>query len=637
MAPISEARLISIAGPLEGRAFALDAGEFSIGREPTNRLALDDPHVSRRHCLIRRNGVNYSITDLASSNGTFVNGVPVQQRELQHGDQVGIGVSAFLVLLQTEEPPSMPPVLVDEGLSGEATLRLKIDDLPFFQPQTPVASSAIAQRSARDLETLLRISAEISSVNSIEPLQRRLLELIFEVVPADRGAILRIGSTPDDYRSIFGWDRVPALDRPLHVSRAAIERALDTRAPVMVNVASEAGGATAGGGSVEPRSILCVPLLLGSKAVGAIYLDVSGSQSKFDEHHLVMMSAIASMAASALETAGRVELLENETSRLQAEIDLAHDMVGESRAMREVYRFIAKVATTDATVLIGGESGTGKELVARAVHRSSRRATKPFVPINCAALTETLLESELFGHERGAFTGAVTQKKGRLEVAEGGTVFLDEIGELALPLQTKVLRALQERQFERVGGLRPIKVDIRLIAATNRNLEEEVKRGTFRRDLYYRLNVVSLTLPPLRDRREDISLLATYFASQQARKLKRPVIGISQEARLCLMHYDWPGNIRELENAIERAVVLGSTETILPEDLPDSVVEAQTSPNVILASYHQGVREAKKQLIMRAMEQGGGNYTEASRLLGIRPTYLHRLMRNLGLKEVKGV
>ncbi len=637
MAPTSDARLISIAGPLEGKAFALDANDFSIGRDSSNRLALNDTHVSRRHCLIQVNGARYCITDVGSSNGTFVNGVPVQRRDLQHGDQVRLGVSTFLVLLQRDEDPAMPPpVQVDEELSADATLRFKIDDLRLLQPQTPATSTLTPQRSVRDLETLLRISSEISSVQKLEALQRKLLELIFEVVPADRGAIVRVGNSPDDFRSIFGWDRVPTLDRPLHVSRAAIEQALVTRVPVLSNLVG-GGGPSPDSGSQRLRSVLCVPLVLGNKAVGVVYLDSSGSRGGFDEHHLGMVTAIASMAASALDTAGRVELLENETHRLQAEIDLAHDMVGESRPMQEVYRFIAKVAPSDATVLITGESGTGKELVARALHRSSPRAAKPFVPINCAALTETLLESELFGHERGAFTGAVAQKKGKLEMAEGGTVFLDEIAELAPPLQSKLLRALQERQFERVGGLRPIKVDIRLIAATNRNLDDEMKKGAFRRDLYYRLNVVSITVPTLRERREDISLLASYFASEYARKSKRPVIGVSPEARLCLMNYDWPGNVRELENALERAVVLGSTEMILPEDLPDCVVEAQSSAGVALARYHQGVREAKMQLIMKALDQAGGNYTEASKLLGIRPTYLHRLVRNLGLKAARSL
>jgi Nif-specific regulatory protein len=300
--------------------------------------------------------------------------------------------------------------------------------------------------------------------------------------------------------------------------------------------------------------------------------------------------------------------------------------------MREVYQFISRVATKDSTVLICGESGTGKELVARDIHRNSPRAQRSFVAINCAAITETLLESEMFGHEKGAFTGAVSQKKGKLETGEGGTIFLDEVGELAAPLQAKLLRVLQEREVERVGGTRPIKLDIRLIAATNRDLKEASRAGTFRQDLYYRLNVVSLRMPALRERREDIPLLANFFAARYSEKVKRRVAGVSPKARACLMRYDWPGNVRELENAIERAVVLGSAEMILPEDLPDSVLEEATPAGEPVTALHDGVRETKKALIERAIEQAGGNYTEAARILGVHPNHLFRLIRTLNLK-----
>jgi len=311
---------------------------------------------------------------------------------------------------------------------------------------------------------------------------------------------------------------------------------------------------------------------------------------------------------------------------------VVHDMVGESRGIHEVVGFISKVAPIDSTVLINGESGTGKELVARAIHRNSPRALRPFVAINCAAITETLLESELFGHERGAFTGAVGQKNGKLEVADGGTVLLDEISELPLSLQPKLLRVLQEREFDRVGATRPTKIDIRVIAATNINLAEAVTAGRFRTDLYYRLNVVSLTMPPLRDHREDIPALAAYFALRFREKTGRRVSAIAPEAEALMMQYDWPGNVRELENAIERAMVLGSGPTILPEDLPEAIVENQKPSGLALAQYHEAVRRTKQDVILRAVEQAGGSYVEAARLLGLNPTYLHRLVRLLDLR-----
>jgi Nif-specific regulatory protein len=301
--------------------------------------------------------------------------------------------------------------------------------------------------------------------------------------------------------------------------------------------------------------------------------------------------------------------------------------------MKEIYQFLTRAAPTESTVLIEGESGTGKELVARALHRNSRRSTKPFVAINCAAIPETLLETDLFGHERGAFTGAGAQKKGRLEVADGGVVFLDEIGELAPALQVKLLRVLQEREFERVGGTRPTKVDIRLIAATNRDLNEAVRTGQFRQDLYYRLAVVKVTMPTLRDRKDDIPLLTRHFVQKYAKRCKVKAKPVSREAMALLVNYDWPGNVRELENAVERALVLGATDTVLAEDLPESLLEHAPESEVTEAKYHAAVKELKKELILDAVEQTRGNYVEAAGLLGVHPNYLHRLIRNLGLKD----
>jgi transcriptional regulator with GAF, ATPase, and Fis domain len=375
-----------------------------------------------------------------------------------------------------------------------------------------------------------------------------------------------------------------------------------------------------------------VPLTVFEKIIGCIYLDTTNAASRFDEEHLQLVAAIAGISAVALENARRLQRLEQENLRLTQEVNLDHNMVGDSAKMKQVYQFLSRVAPKDTTVLIEGESGTGKELAARAIHRNSPRSAMPFVAINCAAIPEGLLESELFGHERGAFTDAVAQKKGRLEVANGGIVFLDEIGELAPALQVKLLRVLQEREFERVGGTRPISVDIRLIAATNRNLEEALKAGSFRLDLYYRLNVVSLVLPPLRERREDIQTLANYFVLKYCKKCKLKAKTITPEAMTCLVNYDWPGNVRELENAIERALVLSLSDVIQAEDLPESLLE-RNSPALAHAKYHAAIIELKKQLILDALDDARGNYTEAARLLGVHVNYLHRLVRNLDLKE----
>jgi len=324
-----------------------------------------------------------------------------------------------------------------------------------------------------------------------------------------------------------------------------------------------------------------------------------------------------------------------ENRRLRDDVKIEHSMIGESRAMKDVYDLISKVARTDSTILITGESGTGKELAARAIHINSHRVDKPFMAINCAALSETLIESELFGHEKGSFTGAFSQKKGRLELAEGGTVFLDEIGELTYTLQSKLLRVLQEREFERVGGTKEIRADLRFIAATNRNLNEDVKSKRFREDLFYRLNVVTIEMPPLRQRMEDIPLLATFFAARYAEKTSKRIMGISPEARESLLSYDWPGNVRELENVIERAVIIGNSDLIRPEDLPEGIVESSEG-NSSPSGFREAVREAKRKLIREAVQEAGGNYAEAARRLGIHPNNIHRLVRSVEMNRREG-
>jgi Nif-specific regulatory protein len=451
------------------------------------------------------------------------------------------------------------------------------------------------------------------------------------VIPAERGAILLLNDSAAEISSPVAWDRVSGPDHPVHVSHSLVRRVVKDGIAILDN---EACVPDSPSGDLAPaaRSLLCVPLAVADRAFGIVYLDSANPSAPFTKDDLQLLAAIAGLAAIAIENARQFERLGSENQRLRAEISLQHDMVGQSQRMRQVYQFIEKVAPSDSTVLIHGESGTGKELAARAIHKNSQRKDQPFMALNCAALTETLLESELFGHEKGAFTSAICQKKGLLEVAEGGSVFLDEVGELSLTLQAKLLRVLQEREFVRVGGTRPIKLNVRFLAATNKDLQNAVRENGFRADLFHRLNVISFTLPALREHPDDIPLLAEYFAARYAKRCNRDVKGISAEARACLAQYDWPGNIRELENAMERAVVIGSSSFILPEDLPETLLESSPASTAAPAQYHNAVRNLKKQLILTAFEQSGGSITEAAKLLGLNPNYLHRLIRNLDLR-----
>jgi transcriptional regulator with PAS, ATPase and Fis domain len=311
-------------------------------------------------------------------------------------------------------------------------------------------------------------------------------------------------------------------------------------------------------------------------------------------------------------------------------------MLGQSAVMAALHSSIEKVAPTNSTVLIRGESGTGKELVARAIHAFSRRVQGPFVAVNCAALTESIVESELFGHVRGAFTGADALKMGKFELASGGTLFLDEIGELTLSTQGKLLRALQEHEIDRVGGKEPIPVDIRLVAATHRNLESGIQAGTFREDLYYRLTVISLRTPPLRERREDIIPLAHYFVLKFAELNERVVAGISDEAQSILENYYWPGNVRQLEHFMEQAVVLGEGNMVERSDLPQDIFRTPARFGSERKTYHQIMLDTERQVIGGALAEAKGDYTVAGKLTGLHPKSIHRLATRLNLNHMVG-
>lgn len=625
-------RLIGLAGPLRGASCALNARVFYIGRDPSSQLCLNDRLVSRSHALITAGANGFEIKDLESANGTMVNGVPIKRRRLAHCDQIAIGNSLLLFLLHDEVAPT-EPVQFDEGdvTTGVSTL-LQADDALYLHVEKVLAALPHSERLTRDLSVLLKISLAINSIRPTKKLLLRLLELIFEVIPAEQGAVLLIEDAQ-------GAEAVPTLsasldrelgqDHPTQVSRTVVERVLRERITLLSRDTSDALDSAPSLLASQTRSLLAAPLIAFDQPLGVIYLTTRSPEVSFNEDHQELLTAIAGIAASALESAQRVEAVESELRRVRGEMG---EMIGESRPMRALSRLIAKAAPSDSTVLIRGESGTGKELAARAVHQHSLRANKPFVAVNCAALHESLFESELFGHERGAFTGAIGQKRGLLEAADGGTIFLDEIGELPLALQAKLLRALQEREFLRVGGLRPIKVDVRVVAATNCELEAMVKEGRFREDLYYRLNVFPLTLPPLRERREDIVLLARHFLRQFSEACKRKVRGFSQPALNCLLRYDWPGNVRELQNAVERAVVFSDGEFIHPFDLPETIRELDAPTDAASLHLPTAIKETKNRLILQAIEQAQGNLTAAAKLLGVDAANLHRLIRDLELK-----
>ncbi len=465
-------RLAAISGPLRDSVFPLKDGSLTIGREFSNQLILDDSLVSLQHCKLTCDATGACIVqDLGSASGTFVNGLPVSERALVTGDQISVGGSVFAFHSEEAKENESGTIVLSETAKAvsdaAAKTRLRGVDVRYLQPDA-LAALPSGERTARDLQTLVKISTAIGSIRDVESLQWQLLGMIFDVVPGERGAIL-VGSDPEEFSSVVAWDRVAGPQHAVPVDRELARQVLEEGVAILSN--EKNGGASAAvaeaedsdeddedaepkpkakaGDATKPavHSLMCVPLLNHDKAIGLIYLDTTNPTARFTNEDLQLVTAIAGIASMALESARQVEWLGSENQRLRAEVDLDHDMVGDSAAMREVYQLIERVASTDSTVLVYGESGTGKELCARAIHRNSPRRDQPFVAINCAALTETLLESELFGHERGAFTGAVTQKRGQLEMANTGTIFLDEMGEISPALQVEAAARVAGARF----------------------------------------------------------------------------------------------------------------------------------------------------------------------------------------------
>ncbi|MEO0100811.1 MAG: sigma 54-interacting transcriptional regulator [candidate division WOR-3 bacterium] len=485
------------------------------------------------------------------------------------------------------------------------------------------------------LSVLHQIATTINSILDYGELLEKIMDLCLETLNAERGVIVL--KEKDTFLPVTARDkREGNLDDIKRVSRSIIEEVIKTGRPILLHSALESEFQAKESVILSKiQSVMACPLKKREEIIGAIYCDSLSRKGLFTQEDLEFLLAFSNLCAIAIENARFREMLLDENIYLRREIASFYafeNIIGESKKMQEIFSLLKKISGTDVNVLIYGESGTGKELVAKAIHYSSPRRTKKFVPLYCGSLPETLLESELFGYKKGSFTGALTDKKGLMEEADGGTLFLDEVADIPLPIQAKLLRFLQEGEIRRIGETESRKVDCRIIAATNRDLKEEIKKKNFREDLFYRLNVLTITLPPLRERGEDIILLTKYFIKRFAEKYNKKISGISPDALKLIRTYPWPGNVRELENTIARAVSLAEGEIIRPEDLKLEISEEEKKA---VESLKETLRLTEKEKIISALRQCGGNKTEAAKLLGISRRTLYYKMDELGIKDEK--
>ena len=472
---------------------------------------------------------------------------------------------------------------------------------------------------------LSEIALTINSLQDPGEVLEQVLRVAVETLDAERGFVLLHRPEDDELFEVRAQFNIAAdhLGEIMRISTSVVREVLDSGEPILV-FETENDGRYGSSESIvieKIQSIACVPLKRKDKQIGAIYLDSVTRRGRFTPVHLPFLSAVANQAAVALENAELYQSLRDENRRLRSEVQRMHGfegIIGQSAAMREVFETMTQVLDTSATVMLTGESGTGKELVARALHYNGERRDKPFIAVFCGSIPESLLESELFGHKKGSFTGATADKRGLFEAANGGTIFLDEVSELSARMQTSLLRVLQEGEIKRVGEETIRKIDVRVLSATNRPLKELIAEGDFREDLYYRLNTIEITLPPLRQRRSDVVLLADHFLERFATGSRDYVKRFTIDAQTALKSYPWPGNVRELENTIERAVVLAKGETIDAADLrlPKDIDALPYAPGLPL-------KEMERRFVLQTMEANDGNVTATAEALGVSRRWLH--------------
>ena len=597
--------LLAIKGPRTGARYQLEE-HTTIGRSQECTIELPDNEVSRVHADIALQRKSYIIRDLDSKNGTLVNNKPIKEHALLSNDEIKIGSSTLIFDPDFDiQNARFSGSSVYVAAPLDETIEMRLDAKADTEP--PLDDKGIAL--VRQLTDLLT-----QTTQELPALLHSLLSRLVSLFHADRGFIMLWDPVLRELQPVV---TVSPGESQIAVNRKVINATFFEKTALLAS--GEEGDYfpyAEGKGENVTRSSISAPLFFEGEALGLVYIDRSGADH-YDLRSLGLLQSIARLIAHSIQQSRYLEKI-----LLKADQRLEGELLGNTPSMKELRVEIGRLASFDASVLIEGETGTGKELVARGLHEQGRRRDYPFVVVNCTAVPETLFESEVFGYERGAFTGATRLHRGKIEIAHGGTLFLDEIGDLSPALQPKLLRFLQEKNFYRIGGTKPIRVDVRVIAATNSDLKARVADGEFREDLYYRLSVVTFRMPPLRERKEDIRLIAEHYVKFYSERMKKSVFGISDDALMFLEKYSWPGNIRELMNAIERAIILCSGKIIKPEHLTLEPVAMRTAREE--ESPAKSLAEMEKNHIMRVLKQCEGNQVQAAKILGIHRNTLHK-------------
>ncbi len=564
----------------------------SLGRSDENDICIPDPLIEEEHAHIKFDGQKFTITALNKKNPIQVNGRSRRQATLKHEDQITIGATTCIFRM-FDSPKKQ---------------------LPDKNPQENILDAY------RELHLF---SQDLMQNHKLSELLEKLVDRVINITNAQRGFIILLEGDKPTVAIGRNIQKETLADAEGLFSDSIVTKVATTLKPVIVSDALNHDDfkTSASVVNLQLSSVMCVPLLARGKLLGVLYLGNSRVTSLFDDKTLELLTIFSSQASLIIQNALLVNELTLDNQRLNEQIKSMqyNGIIGSCESISKIFEKVKKVATTDVSVLITGETGTGKELFSREIHRLSNRHKGPFVTINCAAIPENLLESELFGHVKGAFTGAIANKIGKFQAAHKGTLFLDEMGELPLNLQVKLLRALERKVITPVGSNKPIQVDIRIVAATNKNLEEEVQAGRFREDLYYRLNVISLHLPPLRERGDDLILLARFFLQKFAAEYNRNIKGFTRSAIIALRKYRWPGNIRELENRIRKAVILADGTHIDSQDL--DIKENQFQKILPLAEAKE---KFQAEYINEVLALNNGNRTKTAKDLGVDPRTIFR-------------